>query len=80
MDQDNLLDVNLYKTITSCYINKKHPNVWEVFVIYSDGMRESIWTFNPTRYDFTRNEFIGLTKIAAVFHCDRKEPKNRQLM
>lgn len=79
MGQEYLLDENLYKTIVRCYINKKHPNVAEVFAIYADGARETIWTFNPTRYEFMHHEFIGKTKIEAVFHCDRKEPLYLQL-
>jgi len=74
VDQQYLIDENLYKPITSCYINKKHPSVAEIFVIYYDGVRETIWTFNPMRYDFNHQEFIGKTKIEAVFYCDRKEP------
>lgn len=79
MDQEYLVDVNLYKTISKCFINKKHPSVYEVFVIYTDDTREAIWTFNPMRYDFSHHEFIGKTKIEAVFYCDRKEPRYIQL-
>lgn len=79
MDQRDLLDINLYKVITRCYINNKQPDRSEIFVIYADDCRENIWTFNPMRYDFERQEFIGMTKIEAVFHCDRKEPKSIQL-
>lgn len=80
MDQQHLLDTNLYKVITSCFINNKRPDAAEVFVIYADGFRETIWTFNPTRYTFVHQEFIGKTKIEAVFYCDRKEPKSAQLL
>lgn len=79
MDQQHLLDVNLYKTISSCFINKKHSDSTEIFVIYADGARETIWTYNPTRYDFTHHEFIGKTKIEAVFYCDRKNPRSLQI-
>lgn len=79
MNQEYLLDENLYKVITSCFINKKHPNMSEVFVIYKGGARETIWTFNPSRYEFSHHEFIGKTKIEAVFYCDRKEPISMQL-
>ena len=79
MDQRDLLDINLYKAITRCYINNKQPDRSEIFVIYADDCRENIWTFNPMRYDFERQEFIGMTKIEAVFYCDRKEPKSIQL-
>ena len=79
MDQRYLLDRNLYKTIARCFINKKHPSMSEIFVVYSDDSRETIWTFNPTRYEFTHHEFLGKTKIEAVFHCDRKQPKSLNL-
>lgn len=79
MDQRHLLDKNLYKPISSCFINKKHSDASEIFVIYMDDTRETIWTFNPARYEFDHTEFIGKTKIEAVFYCDRKEPRSLQL-
>lgn len=79
MDQRHLQDKNLYKAISSCFINKKNPNVSEIFVIYMDDTREIIWTFNPARYEFDHNDFLGKTKIEAVFYCDRKEPRSSQL-
>ena len=79
MDQIELLDGNLYKVITSCFINNKRPDVSEIFVIYSDDSRETIWTFNPMRYDFDHRKFIGKTKIEAVFYCDRKDPRSIQI-
>ena len=80
MDQWYLLDVNLYKIISKCFINNKRPDMSEVFVIYVDDTREKIWTFNPMRYDFEYHDFIGKTKIEAVFYCDRKEPRSIQLL
>ena len=79
MNQRDLLDPNLYKVISKCYINNKRPEVSEIHVIYSDDVRENIWTFNPMRYDFDKREFIGKTKIEAVFYCDKKEPRSIQL-
>ena len=76
MSQADLVDRNLYKTIASCFINKKSLDVSEIFVIYSDGARETIWTYNSSRYEFTHHEFIGKTKIEAVFYCDRKPPRS----
>ena len=76
MSQQHLLDVNLYKTIASCFINKRHTEIAEIFVIYVDGTRETIWTYNPLRYDYVHTEFIGKTKIEAVFYCDRKAPRS----
>ena len=79
MDQRDLVDVNLYKVISKCFINKKSSDTAEIFVIYADGDRENIWTYNTLRYEFTHHEFIGKTKIEAVFHCDRKEPRSALL-
>ena len=78
MSQRDLVDVNLYKVIAKCFINKKSSDVSEVFVIYADGSRETIWTYNSTRYVFSHHEFLGKTKIEAVFYCDRKEPRSIQ--
>ena len=79
MDQRDLIDPNLYKVISKCFINNKRPDLSEIFVIYTDNTRENIWTFNPMRYNFYHHEFIGKTKIEAVFYCDRKEPRSLQL-
>lgn len=80
MSQRHLLDPNLYKTISKCYINRKLSNKNEISVVYTDGSKETVWTYNPMRYDFEYREFIGITKIEAVFHCDRKESRNLQLL
>lgn len=79
MDQLELLDENLYKIIDKCFINNRRPDMSEIHVIYRDTSRENIWTFNPMRYEFNNREFIGKSKIEAVFYCDRKEPKSVQL-
>ena len=79
MNQQELLDENLYKVISKCFINNRRPDASEIHVIYTDDSRENIWTFNPLRYEFTNREFVGMTKIEAVFHCDRKEPRSVQL-
>jgi hypothetical protein len=79
MDQTELLDENLYKVISKCFINSKRPDSSEIYVIYTDDSRETIWTFNPVRYDFNPRAFIGKTKIEAVFYCDRKKPRSVQL-
>ena len=76
MEQHELLDPNLYKKIQCCFVNNKRPDLSEVFVIYFDGTRERIWSFNPMRYEFDHSEFIGKKKIEAVFYCDRKEPRS----
>ena len=72
MDQRNLLDNNLYNIISKCFIHNKRQNVSEIIVVYDNGTREKTWTFNPMRYIFDYQEFIGKTKIEAVFYCDRK--------
>ena len=79
MNRENLLDANLYKVIFRCFINNKRPDMSEIHAVYTDDTRENIWTFNPMRYDFNHQEFIGKTKIEAVFYCDRKEPRSIQL-
>lgn len=80
MSQNELLDPNLYKVISKCYIHKRRPDKNEISVMYADRTKESVWTYNPMRYDFEYREFLGMTKIEAVFHCDRKEPRNLQLL
>ena len=80
MDQRKLVDAKMHNIISKCFINNSRPDISEVFVIYDDGNRERIWTFNPMYYDFSHREFIGKTKIEAVFHCDRKKPKFRRLL
>ena len=74
LKQYELLDNNLYSVISKCFINSKRPGLSEIFVIYSDGYRERIWTYNNLRYDFDHRDFIGKTKLEAVFYCDRKPP------
>ena len=66
------MDPNLYSVISRCFINSKRPGTSEIFVVYEDGSREKIWTFNPIKHDFDYREFVGKTKIEAVFYCDRK--------
>ena len=79
MNQEHLLDPNLYKVISSCFINKKQFDMCEIFVIYADGTRERIWTFDSLRYNFEHKEFLGKTKLEAVFYCDRKDPRTISL-
>ena len=78
--QEQYLDPNLYKVIDSCFVNNRRPELSEIFVIYVDGSRERIWSFNPMRYEFDHREFLGKTKIEAVFYCDRKKPRSIQLI
>jgi len=80
MDLNELNDDNLFSIISRCFINNKRPDATEIFVIYKNGNRERIWTFNPTRYDFDHKEFVGKSKIEAIFYCDRKKPKSSHLI
>lgn len=68
----NLVDPNLYNIISKCFIYNKRQTMSEIVVVYINGVRERIWTFNPMRYTFDYQDFIGKTKIEAVFYCDRK--------
>ena len=72
MNQQELVDPNLYNIISKCFINTKHQGISEIFVIYTNGARERIWTFDNSRCFFDHRDFIGKTKIEAVFYCDRK--------
>ena len=79
MNLHNLLDPNMDKIIVRCYINNRRPDMTEIHVIYADGTRENIWTYDPSRYDFDRSEIVAKTKLEAVFYCDRKEPRSINL-
>ena len=80
MSQNELLDPHLHKVISKCYIHRRRTDKSEISVVYTDGARETIWTYNPLRHDFDYGEFLGMTKIQAVFYCDRREPRNFQLL
>lgn len=67
-----MIDDKMYNVISKCFINSKRHDASEVFVIYEDGSRERIWSFNPMRHEFDFREFVGKTKLEAVFYCDRK--------
>lgn len=69
--QEDLLDENMDKKIKSCFINSERPCKNRVFVIYEDGSRENIRTFNPQKHHLEQRTFIGMTKLEAVFYCDR---------
>lgn len=58
---------------TICFINSRRSGLSEIFVIYTDVGRERILTYN-NRYDFDHRDFIGKSKLEAVFYCDRKKP------
>lgn len=79
MDLNELTDDNLFSIISKCFINNKRPDATEIFVIFENGDRERIWTFDPARYDFDHRDFIGKTKIEAIFYCDRKKPTTKYL-
>lgn len=79
MELNELTDNNLFSVISKCFINNRRSDATEIFVIFENGDRERIWTFNPVRYDFEHREFIGKTKIEAIFYCDRKKPKTNYM-
>ncbi len=78
INQNNLLDHNLYEVITNCVLQKISPYETEIIVTYENGSKERIWTYNSNRYSFNYREFEGMTKIQAVFYCDRKKPRRLQ--
>lgn len=69
--QEDLLDENMDKKIKNCFINSEGPFRSRVFVIYEDNSRENIWTFNPQKHHLDRGMFTGMTKLEAVYYCDR---------
>lgn len=69
-----LLDTNLYEVIADCTIKCKKMGVAEIVVEYANGTKERIWTYNTKRHAFNNLDFIGMTKIEAIFFCDRKRP------
>ena len=73
-EAESLLDKNMDKKIKRCFINEQGRFKREIFVIYEDGSREGIHHFNPTKYDFVDSEFIGLTKLQALYRCDNRKP------
>lgn len=73
MIQNELLDPNLYEVIIYCVLQKKSSNSTEIIVTYENGGKERIWTYDPNKYTFDKHDLIGMTKIEAVFYCDRKE-------
>ena len=73
-NQNGLLDGNLYEVIIDCSVKRISSKIAQINVMYENGQRERIWTFNPTRYSFDYLNFIGMNKIEAVFYCDRKRP------
>lgn len=75
IDQNELLDRNLYEIIVQCVLHKMSSIDTEIVVTYENGDKERIWTFDRNRYSFNYREFIGMTKIQAVFYCDRKSPR-----
>lgn len=74
---ESLLDVNMDKVIAKCFINNKGRNKNEIFVIYEDGSREVICTYDPNKLTFEHTEFIGHTKLDAVFYCDYRRNASR---
>lgn len=75
--QNELIDPNLYEVIIECkFKNRKvgKTEFIEIIVLYENGKEERIWTYNAAKYLFDRLDFIGMTKIEAIFYCDRMKP------
>ena len=73
-NQNEIIDDNLYETIIDCNIKRVSSRLAQITVMYENGVKERIWTFNYSRYNFDYIDFIGMTKIEAIFYCDRKKP------
>lgn len=76
MEHQALLDENTHEVIIFCKLNRKNREWTEIIVTYENGVTERIWTFNHNRYNFDFHDFVGMTKIEAVFYCDRMAPSN----
>lgn len=74
MNHRQLLDNNLYEVIDKCTIRNRTKDISEIIVTYTNGNQERIWTYNNNRYYYDKYDFIGKTKIEAIFHCDRQRP------
>jgi hypothetical protein len=75
-NQNGLIDRNLYEVIINCRFKHKRigkTEFVEIFVLYENGREERIWTYNTAKYSFDPLDFIGMTKIEAIFYCDRKK-------
>lgn len=75
INDEILLDVNLYEVIIYCVLQKKSASSTEIVVTYENGAKERIWTYNHNRYSFDHHDFIGMTKLEAVFYCDRRKSR-----
>ena len=69
-----LLDTNLYEVIIDCQLQHRKAGISEIIVRYENGVKERIWTYNSKRYAFNYLDFIGMTKLEAIFFCDRMRP------
>lgn len=77
VDWNSLLDPNMEKRIAPCDIAQSGYRRNEITVTYSDRTREVIWHYNPSRFEYEAKDFIGMTKLEAVFYCDQKLPAKR---
>lgn len=78
-DQMELWDKNIDKKIAKAFINPRGRYKNEVFVIYEDGAREVIFSYDPNRMDYSHTELIGKTKLEAVFEYDQKRNETREV-
>ena len=72
IDQESLIDPNMYKKIERCYINETGKVTNRIFVIYEDGSREYIWTYDRRKFSFDHKTLIGKDKLEALFYCSLK--------
>lgn len=77
VERRNLLDPNMDKKIVQCNIRQTGYRRNEISVTYKDQTREIIWHYNPIRFEFESDDFIGMTKLEAVFYCDQKASVKR---
>ena len=75
---ESLLDPNMDKVIDKCFINNKGRFRNEIFAIYKDGSREVIFSYDPNKLNFDHIDFIGKTKLDAVFYCDYVRNSSRR--
>jgi hypothetical protein len=65
------------RTIAACefwpYPQSIFDPMPEVAVTYSDGIRETLFTFYPDELSFTEREFVGLTRDQALALRHRKD-------
>ena len=79
-DQKELWDRNIFCRIAKCFITNKNSRRNEISVTYKNGYREYLASYDPTEYEFNFYDFVGMSKIEALFYIDRKDriPQERK--